>query len=311
MSVHGEEAWPALPLAEWSDTRDTLHMWTQVVGKVRMALTPAVNHWWHVPLYVSARGLTTSSIPYGRGAFEMEFDFLEHRLRVDSCDGGRRSLPLEPRSVAHFHREVVDTLRGLGIEAPIWTTPVEVADPVPFEEDHLHASYDPEYARRFFRALLQADRLLKEFRSGFLGKCSPSHFFWGSFDLAVTRFSGRRAPEHPGGIPGLADRVTREAYSHEVSSAGWWPGGGPFPDAAFYAYMYPAPEGYGDAPVRPDAALWLPDAGEFVLPYDAVRASPDPDGAVLAFLHDSYAAGAGLAGWDRAALERNPAPAAR
>ncbi|MET0396085.1 MAG: DUF5996 family protein [Longimicrobiaceae bacterium] len=302
--AHTAGGWPSLPLAEWEDTRATLHMWTQVVGKVRMAQTPWINHWWHVPLYVTPRGLTTGAMAYGAGSFEIAFDFVDHRLVVDAGGGGSRTLPLEPRSVADFHREVMGALASLGIRPRIWPVPVEVPDPVPFPEDHAHASYDPGYARRFGEALVRADRLLREFRSGFTGKCSPVHFFWGSFDLAVTRFSGRAAPPHPGGIPGLADWVTREAYSHEVSSAGWWPGGGPFPDAAFYAYMYPQPAGYAGARVRPPEARYLADAGEWILPHEAVRAAPDPDGAVRAFLEDTYAAGAELAGWDRAALER-------
>jgi hypothetical protein len=296
--------WPALPLAEWEDTRATLHMWTQVVGKVRLAQSPQVNHWWHSALYVTPRGLTTSAMPYGRGTFEIGFDFVDHRLVIDAGANGVRVLPLEPRSVADFHREVVAALGELGIRPRIWPVPVEVADPVPFPEDTVHASYDPEHASRFHAVLVQADRALREFRAGFVGKCSPVHFFWGSFDLAVTRFSGRTAPPHPGGIPGLADWVTREAYSHEVSSAGWWPGGGPFPEAAFYAYMYPQPEGYGEAPVRPEAARYLAEAGEFVLPYDDVRTARDPEGEVRAFLEDTYAAGARLARWDRSALER-------
>ncbi|MEW5930288.1 MAG: DUF5996 family protein [Gemmatimonadota bacterium] len=304
-TVHAAPAaWPALPLAEWEDTRATLHMWTQVVGKVRLAQCPWINHWWHVPLYVTPRGLTTSTMPHGAGSFQVDFDFLEHRLVVDAGAAGTRVLPLEPRSVADFHRELMAALAGLGIRTRIWPVPVELADPIPFPEDHVHASYDPGHARRFGEALAQADRVLRDFRSGFTGKCSPVHFFWGSFDLAVTRFSGRPAPTHPGGIPGLADWVTREAYSHEVSSAGWWPGGGPFPDAAFYAYMYPQPDGYAGARVRPAGARYLPEAGEWILPHEAVRAAPDPDAAVRAFLEDTYAAGADLAGWDRGALER-------
>ncbi len=302
----GPVPWPSLHLSEWEDTRATLHMWTQVVGKVCLARNPWVNHWWHVPLYVTPRGLATSSIPCGSRSFQVSFDFVDHRLAIDTGGGGGRTLPLEPRSVAEFYREFMAALRGLGLETRIWPVPVEVEDRIPFPEDDLHASYDPEYARRFGETLRQVDRVLREFRSGFIGKCSPVHFFWGSFDMAVTRFSGRAAPPHPGGIPGLADWVTRESYSHEVSSAGWWPGGGPFPDAAFYAYMYPGPQGYPDAPVRPEAALYLREAGEFVLPHEAVRAAPDPDVAVHAFLQDTYVAGAELAKWDRASLERVP-----
>ncbi|HEX2190712.1 MAG TPA: DUF5996 family protein [Longimicrobiaceae bacterium] len=303
-SPAAEAVWPSLPLAEWEDTRATLHLWTQVVGKVRLAQSPWVNHWWHVPLYVTPRGLTSGAMPYGSRSFEVAFDFVDHRLRIDTGDGAEHGFPLEPRSVADFHRELMAELRRIGIEPRIWPVPVELPDPVPFPEDHAHASYDPVHARRFHRALVQVDRVLREFRSGFVGKCSPVHFFWGSFDMAVTRFSGRPAPPHPGGVPGLADRVVREAYSHEVSSAGWWPGGGAVPEAAFYAYMYPEPAGYAEARVRPDSARYLPEMGEWILPHEAVRAAADPDAAVRAFLEDTYAAGAGLAGWDRAALER-------
>ncbi|HEX6745875.1 MAG TPA: DUF5996 family protein [Longimicrobium sp.] len=297
-------AWPALALDAWEPTRDTLHLWTQVAGKVRMALAPPVNHWWHVPLYVSARGLTTSAIAYGEaGTFEMEFDFVSHELVIACSHGGARTLRLEPRSVADFYAETMARLRELGIEVRIWPVPVEIADPIPFAEDTVHASYDPEYAHRFWRVLAQSTRVMTEFRGRFLGKCSPVHFFWGSFDLAVTRFSGRRAPPHPG-APNVADSVTREAYSHEVSSAGFWPGGGPMREAIFYAYAYPAPDGFGEWKARPDAAKWSPDWGEFILPYDAVRTAADPDAALHAFLDTTYEAAAELARWDRAALER-------
>lgn len=296
------DAWPALPLEAWQDTRDTLHMWTQVVGKVRLARAPMVNHWWQVPLYVSARGLTTTAVPDGARSFEVEFDFVEHRLHVRASDGAARSLPLEPRSVADFHREFMELLDGMGLATRIWPVPVEVEDPVPFAQDHRHASYDPEQAHRFWHVLVQADRVLEDFRARFTGKCSPVHFFWGSFDLAVTRFSGRPAPPREG-----ADRVTRLAYSHEVSSAGFWPGGGPVPEPVFYAYMAPEPAGYRDAPVRPEAAYYHRDLGEFLLPYDAVRRADSPDRALLDFLQSSYDAGADLAGWDRAALEWDPA----
>ena len=297
-------AWPALPLDAWEDTYRTLHMWTQVVGKVRLGLTPWINHSWHVPMYVTPRGLTTSSIPCGPGSFEVRFDFVDHRLRVDTSAGDTRFLPLEPRSVADFYREVMDLLRGLGIRVEIRPVPVEVEEAVPFPEDRDHASYDREHVDRFRRVLVQSDRVLREFRAEFIGKCSPVHFFWGSFDLAVTRFSGRRAPEHPGGIPNLPDWVAREAYSHEVSSAGWWPGGGAVREPAYYSYMYPEPDGFRGARVRPEAGYYQQELGEFVLPYDAVRTAADPDAALLAFLRDTYAAGADRAGWDRAALER-------
>jgi hypothetical protein len=296
------EIWPRLPLEAWSETCATLHMWTQIVGKIRLALTPLVNHWWNVPLYVSTHGLTTSPIPYGAGNFEILFDFLEHRLRIDASDGATRSLALAPRSVAEFYRETMAALSELGIEVSIWTTPVEVPDPVPFEQDEAHRLYDPEYAQRFWRVLAQADRVLTEFRSRFVGKASPIHFFWGSFDLAATRFSGRPAPPHPG-APNVADSVTREAYSHEVSSAGFWPGGFGL-DALFYAYAYPEPDGFKQYPVQPKEAYYNKDLGEFVLPYEAVRTAASPDEALMAFLQSTYEAAADLADWDRAALER-------
>jgi len=296
-------AWPALELDAWEPTRDTLHLWTQVVGKVRMALSPALNHWWHVPLYVSARGLTTSAIPYGSGAFQVDFDFVSHQLAISCSDGGGRTMPLEPMTVAHFYAGVMERLGELGIDVRIWPVPVELPDPIPFQEDTVHSAYDPEYAHRFWRVLAQSTRVMTEFRGAFLGKCSPVHFFWGSFDLAVTRFSGRRAPRHPG-APNVADAVTREAYSHEVSSAGFWPGGGPMREAIFYAYAYPGPDGFSGFPVRPPAASWSPDFGEFILPYDAVRTAADPDAALHAFLESTYEAAAELAKWDRAALER-------
>jgi hypothetical protein len=278
-------------------------MWTQVVGKIRLALTPLVNHWWNVPLYVTTRGLTTSAIPYGAGSFEMLFDFLEHRLRIETSDGATRSMALAPRPVAEFYREAMAALSGLGIEVRIWTTPVEVPDPVPFEQDEVHRSYDPEYAQRFWRVLVQADRVLTEFRARFLGKASPVHFFWGSFDLAATRFSGRPAPPHPG-APNVADSVTREAYSHEVSSAGFWPGGFGF-DALFYAYAYPEPDGFKQYPVQPKEAFYHWDLGEFVLPYEAVRTAASSDEALMAFLQSTYEAAADLVHWDRASLERS------
>ncbi|MDQ3696623.1 MAG: DUF5996 family protein [Gemmatimonadota bacterium] len=299
----GPGDWPSLPLNEWKGTCATLHMWTQIVGKTRLALAPMENHWWNVPLYVTPRGLTTSAVPCRTRTFEATFDFLDHELTVRVSDGGTRAMPLAARSVADFYAEYTAALRALGIDAAIWPVPVEVEDPVPFAADTVHASYDAAYAERFWRALLQADRVLKRFRGRFLGKASPVHFFWGSFDLAATRFSGRRAPVHPGGIPHLADWVTREAYSHECSSAGWWPGGRGV-DAAFYAYAYPEPDGYPDAPVRPREAFYSPETRGFILPYDTVRTASDRDGMLLDFFQSTYEAEAKLAGWDRAALER-------
>ena len=297
------DPWPDLPVAAWKDTYATLHLWTQVVGKVRLARTPAVNHWWHIPLYVTARGLTTSPVPDGGRTFQIDFDFHDHALRIETSDGGRRQLPLAPRPVADFYQDVIAALDALGVKVHIWTMPVEIADPVPFEKDRTHAAYDRQAAHTCWRLLVQADRLLKAFRGRFAGKCSPVHFFWGSFDLAVTRFSGRAAPPHPG-APNVSVRVTREAYSHEVSSAGFWPGGGAVPEPAFYAYAYPAPAGFKDYPVRPAGAAYSPDLGEFLLPLSAVRRSPDPDAAVLDFLQSTYEAAAELAEWDRATLER-------
>lgn len=302
IEIPTDAAWPALPLDAWEDTRDTLHMWTQVVGKVRMELAPKANHWWHVPLYVTARGLTTSPIPYGGRTFEMEFDFVAHELLILCSDGATRKVTLAPRTTADFYAETMARLREIGVDAPIWTTPVEVADPIPFEKDTTHASYDAEYAHRFWRVLASTDRVFQEFRGKFLGKCSPVHFFWGSFDLAVTRFSGRIAPPHPG-APGVPDSVTREAYSHEVSSAGFWPGGGAARQAIFYSYAYPEPEGYASARVRPAEAFYSADWREFMLPLDAVRAAGDPDAVLAEFLHSTYEAAADHGRWDRAALE--------
>ncbi|MBV8858583.1 MAG: hypothetical protein JOZ02_16740 [Acidobacteria bacterium] len=300
---HAAGPWPGLPFDEWRETLATLHMWTQVVGKVRLAQAPLVNHWWQVPLYVTARGLTTSAVPYGRRTFQIDFDFKDHRLVIETHDGDARSLQLAPRTVADFYGEFTSLMKELGLEVKIWTTPVEVPDPVPFEQDVEHKSYDPEYANRFWRALVQSERVFQQFRSGFEGKCSPVHFFWGSFDLAVTRFSGRRAPEHPG-TPGVPDSITREAYSHEVSSAGSWPGGPALPEPIFYSYAYPEPEGFNAARVGPGAAYYNNDFKEFVLPYDAVRTSDDPDAALLEFLQATYEAAATHAHWDRASLER-------
>ena len=292
------ECWPALPLASWRDTCDTLHMWTQIVGKTRMRLTPLVNHWWNVPLYVTARGLTTSRIPYGERAFELRFDFLAHRLVLEESDGTTRSLPLEPKPVAEFYDECMAMLRDAGIEVHIWRMPVEVPNPIPFDEDRQHTAYDAESVDRFWRILLSVNAVLEEFRARFIGKASPVHFFWGSFDLAVTRFSGRRAPERPG-----ADVITREAYSHEVSSVGWWPGSGNT-DAAFYAYMAPAAAGFREKKVRPQAARWNDTLGEYLLMYDDVRRSASPRRALLDFCQSTYEAAADVGHWDRAALER-------
>ena len=302
------EAWPALPLEEWKDTYATLHMWTQIVGKIRFAQTPWINHSWHVTLYVTSRGLTTSPIPFGEKTFEISFDFIDHRLVIETSGGDVRSIELRPRSVADFYSEVMTTLRDLGLDVRIHTLPNEVADPVPFEKDTQHASYDPEYANRFWRILVQTDRVFKEFRARFIGKCSPVHFFWGSFDMAVTRFSGRTAPPHPGGVPHLPDVVAREAYSHEVSSCGFWPGGGPVPYPVFYSYAYPSPEGFKDAPVKPSGAFYNADLGEFILPYEEVRKTARPDDALLDFLQGTYEAAANLAKWDRQALERDKLP---
>jgi Family of unknown function (DUF5996) len=295
--------WPPLPFAEWRDTCATLHRWTQIVGKVRLAQAPMLNHWWQVPLYVTTRGLTTSPMPYGDISFEISFDFLDHRLRIQTSDDAVRTLDLAPRTVADFYREFMAALRALGLEIKIWTMPVEVVDPIPFEKDVLHHGYVPEQAQRFWRALKQADRVLQQFRCGYLGKSSPVHFFWGSFDLAVTRFSGRAAPPHPGGIPHLADWVTRLAYSHEVSSCGFWPGGGPVPEPVFYAYAYPEPEGFGKYPVRPQAAYYHDDLREFLLPYEAARRAESPDSLILDFAQSTYEAAAVLGRWDRRALE--------
>lgn len=297
------DSWPALPYAAWKDTLATVHMWTQIVGKIRMELSPPVNHWWHVPLYLCARGLTSGPIPHGVRQFEMEFDFIAHQLAVRTCEGEVRTLELRPRTVASFYGELMDVMNALGLPVRIFPVPQEVADPIPFHEDTTHAAYDAGAANRAWRAMAHADRVMREFRGHYLGKSSPVHFFWGSFDLAVTRFSGRGAPEHPG-APGVADAVTREAYSHEVSSAGFWPGNEAFPQAAFYAYFYPQPDGYADAAVGPQGAYYSAELGEWLLPYEAVQTAADPDAALMEFLQTSYAAGADLAGWDRAALER-------
>jgi len=299
-------AWPQLALSDWADTQTTLHRWTQIVGKTRLALAPMQHHWWHVALYITARGLGTSPMPYAKGNVELEFDFLDHRLVGRTSDGATQSIALAPRSVADFYQDYLGLLAALGVDAKIWPVPQEMADTVRFTADREHASYDPDAAQRCWRILAHADRVLKRFRGPFLGKSSPSHFWWGGFDLACTRFSGRPAPPHPGGIPHLADFVTREAYSHECISAGWWPGnvGGPVAEPAFYAYAYPEPAGCPEAPVRPAAARYHLALREWVLPYEAVRAAPDPEGALLEFLQSTYAAAADRGGWDRARLER-------
>jgi hypothetical protein len=297
--------WPDLQYAGWRDTAVTLQLWTQIVGKVRLALTPWLNHGWQVPLYVTARGLGTSPIEI----LEIEFDFISHRLGARTSSGDQRSLSLEPQTVADFHGRVMDLLHRSGVDVAINELPNEVPNPIRFSQDRIHASYDAGAAHRFWRVLVQADRVFKLFRSAYVGKASPVHFVWGSFDLAVTRFSGRRAPPHPGGVPGLPDSVAREAYSHEVSSAGFWPGNDAFPQAAFYSYAYPEPAGFRDRAVSAGAAF-DPKLGEFILPYEAVRASVEPDRLLLDFLSTTYAAAADAGDWDRAALEcRIGAPA--
>jgi hypothetical protein len=304
-------SWPALPLEEWQDTYATLHMWTQIVGKIRLAQTPLVNHWWNTPLYVTARGLTTSAMSYEDRAFQIDFDFIDHQLVIDCDDGTRKVIPLTPRSVAEFYREVKETLGRIGIGVKIWPVPVEVQDPIPFEQDHGNASYDPEYANSFWRILEQTERVFYEFRSRFIGKCSPVHFFWGSFDLAVTRFSGRRAPEREG-----ADLITREAYSHEVISHGFWPGqrasgpversesGAAINAPAFYSYTAPEPTGLKEASIRPGRGYYSGQLKEFILLYDDMRQADSPEAALMDFLQSTYEAGADLARWDRAELER-------
>jgi hypothetical protein len=308
-----DTAWPPLPLEGWSDTYATLHLFLQIVGKVRLAQTPWINHSWHATLYVTASGLTTGPIPYGPRTFQIDFDFAAHRLRVRSSDGRETSFALEPQTVATFHRRLVEQMAAVGIHVAIQGRPNEIPDAVRFDADEVHRSYDALAVHRFWRILLQADRVLTVLRARFLGKCSPVHFFWGAPDLAVTRFSGRRAPQHPGGIPNLPDWVVRDAYSHEVSSCGFWPGGGAVPYPAFYAYAYPEPAGFAGARVEPAEAFYSLDLKEFILPYDAVRTSATPDETLLAFLQSTYAAAADRGGWDRAALERDrdPRPDAR
>jgi len=293
------ELWPELPLEGWKDTYATLHMWTQIVGKVRLALSPKINHWWQVPLYVTARGLTTSPIPFDRGIFDIQFDFIHHQLLIRTSEDAESKMSLAPKSVADFYHEFMRCLQSLDIRVKIWKMPVEIPNPIPFDQDTQHASYDPDYANRFWRILVCADEIFKEFRSRFIGKNSPVHFFWGSFDLAVTRFSGRRAPVREG-----ADQITREAYSHEVISAGFWPGGGEIKDAAFYAYAAPEPLGFADAKVGPTKAFYHPQMHEYLLMYDDVRRAASPKAALMEFLQSTYDAGANLGNWNRAELEK-------
>jgi hypothetical protein len=295
--------WPALPLTEWKDTYSTLHMWTQIVGKIRLALTPLVNHWWNVPLYVAPRGLSTSAIPYNDRFFQITFDFISHLLLIETTDDSTKTIALRSRSVAEFYQEMMAALNSLGMPVTIWTTPVEVADRTPFEKDQKHSTYDPEYAQRVWRILAQTSRVLTEFRSRFIGKVSPVHFFWGAFDLAVTRFSGRTAPSHPG-VPNCGLFVMVEAYSHEVSSCGFWPGGGLIDEPAFYAYAYPEPQGFKEYPIQPPEAFYHREISEFLLPYDVVRSAKSPDEVLLSFLQSTYEAEAMCAKWDRAGLER-------
>ena len=303
MAIQLTETWPHLPLEAWQDTYTTLHMWTQIVGKIRLVQTPWINHSWHVALYLTAWGLTTGPIPFGYRIFQMDFDFIEHQLRITTNEGHTKTIELRPRSVADFYRAVMAALAALDITVKINTLPNEVPDPMPFEQDDTHQAYDAEYANRCWRVLLQCDRVFREFRSHFCGKVSPVHFFWGSFDLAVTRFSGEPAPEHPGGVPNLPDDVAKEAYNQEVSSAGFWPGAGlGYP--AFYSYAYPTPTGFKDAPVQPEQAFFHTELGEFVLPYEAVREAEQPDQLLLAFLHSTYQAAANAANWNQAALRQ-------
>ena len=300
--------WPELPYGEWSETIATLHLWTQIVGKIRLSRMPWTNHSWHVPLYVNSRGLTTGPIPFDARTVDLQFDFVDQRLLVDSNDGRRTSVHLKPRSVSDFYEGVTAAMAELDFSFNINRLPSEIADAIPFDEDTTHETYDAGYAAQFWQALVQVDRVFKEFRARFIGKSSPVHFFWGSFDLAVTRFSGAEAPPHPGGVPNFPDWVAREAYSHAVSSAGFWPGGGGTDFAAFYSYAYPAPEGFSDQPVKPAAATWSPDLGEFILPYDDVRKAVSPDEVLLEFLESTYAAACRTGDWKRSELEREFGP---
>jgi hypothetical protein len=298
-SASDRDLLPALPFDSWKDTLATLHMWTQVVGKVRLALCPLVNHFWNVTFYLTARGMTTSAMPYGRGTVEVRFDFIDHKLLIDTSEGRMVALALKPQSVAEFYKAFTAALADLGVTVKIWTMPCEIPDPTPFEKDYLHAAYDPVAVHKFWRITAWVDQIFKEFRAGFLGKVSPVHFFWGSFDLAVTRFSGRRAPERPG-----ADPITREAYSHEVSSAGFWPGGGDIKGPAFYSYAAPEPSGFAECKIRPAAAFYHPQLKEFLLMYDDVRTASSPKAVLMEFLQSTYDAAADTGNWDRKALER-------
>lgn len=304
MTKANRSPWPALPYAAWLETYQTLHLWTQIVGKVRLSLTPWLNHSWHVALYITARGLTTSPIASGARVFQIDLDFIDHMLHVVASDGRQARIPLRSQSVADFYAGLFAKLQDLGVLVHICERPNEIPNAIPFSQDRVHRAYDPLYAQRFWRLLLQANRVFNYFRTGFIGKASPVHFFWGSFDLAVTRFSGRRAPLHPGGVPNLPDVVVREAYSHEVSSAGFWPGSGFIEFPAFYSYAYPAPLGFDGARVRPEGAYFNKELGEFILPYDIVRQAKDPDATLLDFLQSTYEAAADAGCWDRAALER-------
>ena len=305
-----EQTWPSLPLEAWSETYATLHMWAQIVGKIRLAQSPWLNHSWHTTLYVTSSGLTTTPIPYRARTFQIDFDFLTHTLHIRASDGRTSTLPLEPQSVAAFYRRIVEEMGRLDLHVNIHKKPNEVPAPVRFDEDESHRAYDREYAHRFWQILVQADRVLKEFRARFIGKCSPVHLFWGALDIAVTRFSGRSAPKHPGGVPNLPDWVTQEAYSHEVSSCGFWPGGGALAYPAFYSYAYPEPAGFAEARIKPDAGFYSSDLREFILPYDVVRRSTSPDEILLDFLQTTYEAAANLANWDRMSLERGHDPRA-
>jgi hypothetical protein len=297
------DPWPALPYEAWRETNETLHLWLQIAGKVRLALTPWVNHQWHITLYLTSRGLTTSTIPHGRETFQLDFDFHDHLLRIAKSDGRTGEVELRPRTVADFYHALMDELRWMELPVEIHGSPNEVESPIPFARDEVHGTYDADHAYRFWRAMASAELVLSDFRGRFIGKSSPVHLFWGAMDLAVTRFSGRRAPAHPGGVPHLPDWVTREAYSHEVSSAGFWAGGPAFPEPIFYSYAYPEPEGFPDAAVEPGSARWEPSLSEFILPYDAVRRAASPEKEILAFLQSTYEAAAEAAGWDRESLE--------
>jgi hypothetical protein len=304
VSTNANPTWPALPLGQWQATYETLHMWLQIVGKTRLALAPMQNHWWQVALYVTPRGLTTSAVPFGDQALAVDLDFVAHELSIRTTAGATRMLPLGDQAVCDFYREYMGALAALGIRPRLMARPVEIMTAIPFAEDRVHATYDSEAAARCWRVLVHADRVLKRFASRFIGKASPVHFFWGSFDLAYTRFSGRTAPRHPGGAPNCPDYVMVEAYSHECSSCGFWPGGGAVAEPAFYAYAYPEPAGYAQQPIAPDGASYNVDLHEFVLPYEAVRRAEDPDGTLLRFLQTTYDAAAGIGRWDRSALER-------